>query len=234
MVEGVIELCSKPLSSMRYKVIETIDRFGAITMEQLSRFLFDMNWRTVHRGKNQGIELGYVQERPYGLRKLLSITDFGAQFIGKNLKGVSLNNNDLYHQLISNEVLLKFIFEYRDQKGFEVFYMTERDIITERQTSMPASELKKPNRAKYLYKKLPDFTLTINGKVMAFEIEISRKMNNRIEDKVKKYKINSDYDAVYYVCGNDYIYRSVKKVSDDLNAGIHFLMLDDVINPMEV
>lgn len=224
----------KPLSPMRRRVVEMIDRFGAITVEQLNRCLSDMSWKTVHRAKNQGVELGYVQERPYGLRKLVSITNDGAVFIGKNLKGVSLTNNDLYHQLLSNEVLLKYVSQYRDDRGFEVNYMTERDIVTERQVSMPAAELNKRNRVKNLYKEVPDFILKINGKVLAFEIEISRKMTKRVEDKLKKYKSSEEYDGVFYICGNEYIWRSVKRISDNLNADIRFLMLDQVVDPMEV
>src|SRR5699024_8823451 len=141
-----------------------------------------------------------------------------------NLKGVSLTNDDMYHQLLSNQVLLTFLDDYQDS---EVSFQTERDIITEMQLILPASELKKPNKIRHLEKEIPDLTITIDGKLIAIEIEVSRKTYKRIEEKLKKYKRNEQYDSVFYICGNDYIRKAVENVNENLNAGIRFLMLNE-------
>lgn len=228
MVEGVVEMISSNISGKRLKVIEAIDRFGAITTDQLKRFLSDVHFNTIYRARQQGLDLGYIEERVYGMRKLTAITDRGAKLIGKNLKGVSLANNDMYHQLISNEVLFSFLEEYKDR---DVSFQTERDIITEMQFTLPMAELKKPNKMRHIKKEIPDFTLTIDGKIIAIEIEISRKTNKRVEEKLKKYRNSKQYDSVFYICGNDYIRKAVGNVNDYLNAGISFLMLSEFIDP---
>lgn len=233
-MEGVAVMESSVLSEKKIKVLETVDRFGAITTAQLNEYLIDLHFNTIYRARKHCMSLGYIDERVYGMRKLVAITDKGAKFIGKNLKGVSLVNNDMYHQLISNQVLLKYLIRYRDERQRQVSFMTERDIITEKQLSMSLDELRQPNRVRYLWKEVPDFILTIDDKVLAFEIELSRKTNRRVEEKLRKYKKEDKYDAVYYICGNDYIRRSVGNVNDGLNAGINFLMLDDVIDIKEV
>lgn len=217
--------------SKSFRVIEAIDRFGAITTAQLGHYLPDVNQSTVYRARRQGVSSGYIHERVYGMRKLVAITDQGAKFVGKNLKGVSLTNDDMYHQLLSNQVLLTFLDDYQDS---EVSFQTERDIITEMQLILPASELKKPNKIRHLEKEIPDLTITIDGKLIAIEIEVSRKTYKRIEEKLKKYKRNEQYDSVFYICGNDYIRKAVENVNENLNAGIRFLMLNEVINPEEV
>lgn len=231
MSEGVLKMVFESGSSKSYRVIEAVDRFGAIVTGQLGRYLSNTNQSTIFRSRKKAIELGYIHERVYGKRKLIAITNRGADFIGKNLKGVNLTNDDMYHQLIGNEVLFSFLDEYQDR---DVHFQTERELITEMQLTLPVSELKKPNKVKNLHKEIPDFTLTIDGKVVAIEVEISRKTNKRIEEKLKKYKRNDRYDSVFYICGNDYIRKAVGKVNEYLNAGISFLMLDDVINSEEV
>jgi len=230
--EGVLELSFGSVSSKSFRVLEAIDRFGAITTAQLEHYLGDVNQSTIFRARKRAISLEYVHERVYGMRKLVAITDRGAKFIGKNLKGVNLTNDDMYHQLISNQVLLTFLDDY--QKDSDVSFQTERDIITEAQIVLPASEWRKQNKLKNLWKEVPDFIITIDGKVIAVEIEISRKTNKRIEEKLKKYKFSDQYDSVFYICGNDYIKRAVGQVNDNLNAGISFLMLNEVISPEEV
>lgn len=231
MVEGVVDMISGKLSGKRYKVIEAIDRFGVVTTEQLKRYLSDVHFNTIYRARQQGLDLGYIHERVYGMRKLTGITDRGAKLIGKNLKGVSLGNDDMHHQLISNQVLFSFLDEYKDS---DVSFQTERDIITEMQFTLPMEELKKPNKMRHIRREIPDFTLIIDGQVIAIEVEISRKTNKRIEEKLKKYKNSNQYDSIFYICGNDYIRKAVGNVNDYLNAGISFLMLDEVIDPEEV
>lgn len=231
MSEGVLGLRFAGLSGKKFRVLEAIDRFGVITTAQLERYLGDINASTIYRARKRGLSLGYVRERVYGMRKLVAITDSGAKFIGRNLKGVNLTNNDMYHQLIGNQVLLTFLDDYQDDN---VGFQTERDIIKEEQISRSATELNKPNKIKNLWKEVPDIVITINGKVIAIEVEISRKTNKRIEQKLKKYKNQERYDSVFYICGNEDIRRAVENINDNLNAGIRLLMLHEVINPEEV
>jgi len=231
LLEGVLGVSIAGLSGKKFSVLEAIDRFGVVTTNQLGHYLSDVNASTIYRARKRSLSLGYIHERIYGMRKLVAITDSGAEFIGRNLKGVNLTNNDMYHQLISNQVLLSFLDDYRND---DVSFQTERDIIREEQISLSKADLSKPNKIKNLWKEVPDIVLTIDGKVIAIEVEISRKTNKRIEQKLKKYKSQKRYDSVFYICGNEDIRRAVENINNNLNAGISFLMLHEVINPEEV
>lgn len=224
-------------SNKRYKVIEAIDKFGVITSLQLEKYLGNVSRTTIFRARQQAINLGYVQERSYGGRSLIAITAKGAKFIGHNYKGESLLNDDMYHRVISNEVLFTFIDDYRS-KGVEYLqYDTERDILRDMQLSLSFNELNKPNRVKNLIKEIPDIILYINDYKIAIEIELSPKTNYRLEKKLNRYKEslkNDKYSSVVYVCSNEYIKQSLEKVSNHLNVEINFMMLEDIINSEEV
>lgn len=224
-------------SNKRYDVIKAIDRFGAITSLQLERYLKEVSRTTIYRARLQGHEFGYVHERNYGGRSLIAITDAGAQFIGKNYKGESLLNDDMYHRIISNEVLFTFLEDYQNKGVDYLDYKTERDIMRDVQLSMSLKELNKPNRIKNLMNEIPDIILDVNHKEIAIEVELSPKSNNRLKRKLKLYKNSLDkgvYDSVVYICGNHYIQKSVEKMSDYLNVGIKFVMLEDIIDSEEV
>lgn len=234
---GVLEVPLSVFSNKRYDVIKAIDRFGAITSLQLERYLKEVSRTTIYRARLQGNEFGYIHERNYGGRSLIAITDAGAQFIGKNHKGESLLNDDMYHRIISNEVLFTFLEDYQNKGVDYLDYKTERDIMRDVQLSMSLKELNKPNRIKNLMNEIPDIILNVNHKKIAIEVELSPKSNNRLKRKLKLYKNSLDkgvYDSVVYICGNHYIQKSVEKMSDYLKVGLKFIMLEDIIDSEEV
>lgn len=214
------------ISPKKLKVLEAVDRFGAITISQIDKFLEDVSYPTIFRAKDHLLSLGFIHERFYGKKRLLAITDEGAKYIGHNLKGVSLTNNDMYHQLICNQVMLSYLSDYGEKN---ITFETERDIITKFQVEMSQYET-----VLHLRKRIPDLIITLNGHVNALEIEISRKTNKRLQEKLKQYKMSDEYDTVFYICGNENIRNAVHNVNERLNAGITLEMLNNVIDPGEV
>lgn len=219
------------ISPKKYKVLEALDRFGAATIQQIDTYLEDVVYMTVFRAKEHLLQLGFIHERYYGKKRLLAITDEGTRYIGDNLKGVSLTNNDMYHQLMSNQVLLAYLKDYLDS---DIQFETERDIITRTQIEMSRYGKEKYKTVNRLRKDIPDLIITLNGHVNAIEVEISRKTNKRIEEKLMKYKTSREYDSVFYICGNNNIWNAVHNINERLNAGIVMEMLSNVIDPKEV
>lgn len=219
------------ISPKRFKVLEAVDRFGAVTISQIDEYLEDVSYQTIFRAKDHLLRLGFIHERFYGRKRLLAITDEGAKYIGHNLKGVSLTNNDMYHQLMCNQVLLSYLDDY---SGKNMTFETERDIITRFQIEMSRLETNRNETVLHLRKRIPDLIITLNGHINALEIEISRKTNKRLQEKLRQYKMSDEYDTVFYICGNKSIHNAVHNVNERLNAGITLEMLNNVIDPGEV
>ncbi|QPR75170.1 hypothetical protein I6G80_24500 (plasmid) [Bacillus licheniformis] len=61
------------LSEKRRKVVEAIDRFRRYHECQLERYLKDLGVMTIYRARAQGEELGFVETKAFGRRKVFAL-----------------------------------------------------------------------------------------------------------------------------------------------------------------
>ncbi|GGJ77634.1 replication-relaxation family protein [Virgibacillus salexigens] len=224
------------LSEKRKDVLVLIDRFGVITNRQLEKFLPYMNFNTVRRARNQLKELGFIEEKAFGRRKVSTVTKKGSEYVGSIMTGAGSSYANLQHDLTVNEVVYTLVRQYKD-KGYEVKYQTEREIMREEFLSLSYEEIKKPNKLRHLSKEVPDFSLEMNGQILAFEVELNRKTNNRIEKKVNQYKQSVEqgtYTRVFYICRDEGIKKHVDLFAKGVNLDVSFLSLNELINEEEV
>ncbi|WP_173918956.1 replication-relaxation family protein [Halobacillus sp. Marseille-Q1614] len=224
------------LSEKRKEVLETIDRFGVITNRQLEKFLSYMGVNTIRRGRQQLIELGFIEERSFGRRKVSGITKKGSEYVGQIMTGASSSYSQLQHDLTVNEIVHALMQQYKE-KSHSVTFRTEREITRQAFLSLSYDEVKKPNKLRHLSKEVPDFLLIFGDKPFAFEVELNRKTHQRIEKKIKQYKHSleeSTYAKVFYICKDEGIRNHVESFAKGVGVDIQFLMLHEVIDSEEV
>ncbi|MEK5009589.1 hypothetical protein MHI11_20740 [Bacillus sp. FSL K6-3312] len=219
------------LSEKRRKVVEAIDRFGVITSVQLERFLKDMGVMTIYRARAQGEELGFVETKTFGRRKVLCITKSGSKFIGHIGSAAGLSYSTLQHDLTVNDVIFSLLERYA-AKGTEFSFKTERELTRELVLSLSVEQARKPNALRHIAQEVPDFLLVNSERRFAFEVELSRKTSARIEKKMHQYKKsiqNGLYDRVFYICKEDAIRNQVHAFASSIGVDISFIMLDDLL-----
>ncbi|MFG6150610.1 replication-relaxation family protein [Halobacillus sp. B23F22_1] len=224
------------LSEKRKEVLETIDRFGVITNRQLEKFLSYMGVNTIRRGRQQLKELGFIEEKSFGRRKVSTITKKGSEYVGQIMTGASSSYSQLQHDLTVNEIVHALVQQYKE-KGHSVTFLTEREVIRKAFLSLSYEEIKKPNKLRHLSKEVPDFLLNFRDQSFAFEVELNRKTHQRIEKKVQQYKQSVEentYSRVFYICKDEGIRRHVESFAKGVGVDIHFLMLHEVIDDEEV
>lgn len=234
-IERVVEM-DFILSEKRKDVLVLIDRFGVITNRQLEKFLPHMNFNTVRRARNQLKELGFIDEKSYGRRKVSTITKKGSEYVGNIMTGAGSSYANLQHDLTANELVYTLVNQYKE-KGYQVTFDTEREIMRDVYLTLSYEEIKKPNKLRHLSKEVPDFLLKVNGQTIAFEVELNRKTNSRIEKKVRQYKKSIDegaYSKVIYICRDEVIKKHVEIFANGVDLNIGFLDLNSLINEEEV
>lgn len=227
------------LSEKRKDVLVMIDRFGVITNHQLEMFLGYMGENTVRRARKQLVELGFIEERSFGRRKVCGVTKRGSEYVGDIMTGAGSSYSNLQHDLTVNEIVFRLVKQYKE-KGQNVTYNTEREVIREVYLSLSYEEIKKPNKLRHLSKEVPDFLLLLHGdqlKKFAFEVELNRKTNKRIERKIKQYKSSvdkGDYTRVFYICKDEAIRKHVELFAKGVGLDIGFIMLNQIMESEEV
>lgn len=224
------------LTKKRKDVLVLIDRFGVITNRQLEKYLDYMGVNTVRRGRKQLLDLGFIEERNFGRRKVCAVTKKGSEYVGNIMMGAGSSYANLQHDLTVNEIVYKLIEQYRE-KGWDVIFHTEREVLRELFLSLSYEEIRKPNKLRHLSKEVPDFLLDLDGNKYAFELELSRKTNKRIEKKIQQYKRSIEdglYSRVFYICKDEAIKKHVDLFAKGFNLDIRFLMLEQLIDDEEV
>ncbi|MBW7636356.1 hypothetical protein K1I48_23330 [Bacillus licheniformis] len=219
------------LSEKRRKVVEAIDRFGVITSVQLERYLKDLGVMTIYRARAQGEELGFVETKAFGRRKVLCITKKGSNFIGRIGSAASAGYSTLQHDLTVNDVIFSLLERYAAQ-GKDFGFKTERELVQELLLSMSVEQTRKPNALRHVAQEVPDFILVNSERRFAFEVELSRKTSARIQKKMNQYKKslqNGLYDRVFYICKEDAIKKHIQAFASSVGVNISFIMLDDLI-----
>lgn len=225
------------LSEKRKDVLVLIDRFGVITNHQLEKFLDYMGVNTIRRARKQLLELGFIDERVFGRRKVCAITKKGSEYVGKIMTAANNSYSNLQHDLSVNEVVFKLVNDYKN-KGQIISFTTEREITREAFLSLSYQEINKPNKLRHLKNEVPDFVLLLNDtNRLAFEVELNAKSNKRIERKMKQYKesvANDVYSKVFYICKDEGIKRHVELFAKGIGIDIKFLMLNQLMDSEEV
>lgn len=219
------------LSEKRKDVLVMIDRLGVVTGHQLEKFLSYMGVNTVRRARHQLKEIGFVEEKRFGRRKVVAITKKGSEYVGNIMTGASSSYSNLQHDLTVNEIILNLVYQYRN-KGHSVIFHTEREVVREAFLSLSYEEINKPNKLRHLSKEVPDFLLKVDDKKFAFEVELSRKTNTRLERKMKYFKQSIEeglYTNVFYICKDEAIKKHVDLFAKGANLDIRFLQLHDLV-----
>lgn len=228
--EGVLRM-DFILSQKRKEVLILIDRLGVTTNRQLEKFLPHLGVNTIRRGRQQLKELGFINEKSFGKRKVSTITKKGSEYVGNIMTGGGDSYSTLQHDLTANEIIYKLITSYKD-KGHSVLYKTERELIREAFLALSYDEMKKPNKLRHLDKEVPDFVMKIGEQRIAFEVELSRKTNKRLQRKMYSYKNSISegiYTSVFYICRDETIKKHVHLFSQGVGLNIKFIMLDSLI-----
>lgn len=225
------------LTKKQRKVLETIDRFGVITNIQLEKILAkDVSRATIFRVRNKLEEMGFVEERQFGRRSVVSITKKGSEYIGEINTGGGTSYANLQHDLTANETIYRLTKMYTE-KGQTVSFSTVRELKRSIVVDLSLSERKQANKLRYISEEIPDFQLNLSGKELAFEIELSRKTNHRIEKKVRQYQQSlSDgrYDAVFYICKDEGIKKHIEKIAAAKGVSFQYLLLNQIVDSEEI
>lgn len=114
-------------------------------------------------------------------------------------RAVTIQLMELEHHLKVTDVFMDFL-----DKGIKA-----DDIYTERE--IMANKIGIDTKKKRLCK-VPDLAIKrADGKLIAIEVELSRKNNERLESVMKNYDMNTNYYAVRYLCINGAVKRKVER-----------------------
>ncbi|MGY3751177.1 replication-relaxation family protein [Vagococcus acidifermentans] len=221
------------LSEKRREILQTIDKYGILTREQILQRV-QIAYKDMVYAVKALEELGYIATYQLGRGYVHYITRAGSEYVGSINFGYvksgqkTPNLATIEHDLLVNDCLLEDIAYIHNQLGdIPVKIVTERDQLAEialtldlRQST--ASKKRARNR-------VPDYLLLFENEgnkiINAYEVELSRKNKASLKAKLLWYKDElqrKTYTNVWYVCQQESVKRHVETTAKQVGLPVFF------------
>lgn len=204
-------------------IIDFLFKVNFATLEQIAKHIRTDKLQSLYVRLNQLTKVDYIKsskifyDEPLVFsvgRKAKEVTNTElsvAKVIPNNFKH-NLSVVDLYLYLFTCDGILRIT--------------TEAELIKQKLSNR---EIGKARPSDENFYSIPDLVIN-DGKLTAFEVELSKKSDKRLAEKIQFYARNRDYYQVYYLCGSSGIRdRVIEEVSKQKLTHIKAMLYEEYL-----
>lgn len=196
------------------EILREINAFGYVDVNFIEQ-RFQLQKKLAYRRLKKLVDNNYLKHSRvlYGEPGVYQVTHKGAQLSEDHLPPLKRISFATYcHTLAVAHASIALI------KQFGGSFLTERMLrLTKREMDAGACEHN------------CDGVLILNDKKIAIEVELTMKTKQRIEDIMMDYSLQSEYSEVWYLCGNEELYKHFSKLAQEYDF-LKSFYLKNIIN----